>query len=162
MAPPSNYTVIPTAQVAVRTWDQVLEDLAGRRILQQVDDSVDSQTEISEFVSEVDDDGPKYTKRPSGQVVWFADMEERYFERLKLLEALEIQIRPDDEDFGVFVQFEWDILGYDDNFIWLQLLFQNPWEVAADGQFDTIFVTFWGTEYFQSINGKEVRYGETI
>ena len=39
---------------------------------------------------------------------------------------------------------------------------KNPWDVAADGQFDTISVTFWGTEYFKSLNNREVRYGTVI
>lgn len=60
------------------------------------------------------------------------------------------------------MSFEWDILGYDTDYIWLQLVIDNPWDVSADGQFDTIFVTFWGTEYFKSINNKEVRYGTVI
>jgi len=81
---------------------------------------------------------------------------------MKLLDALEIKILPEDRDFGVTVDFDWDILGYDEKYIWLQLYIRNPWEVAADGQFDTIYVTFWGTEYFKSINNKEVRYGTTI
>ena len=55
-----------------------------------------------------------------------------------------------------------DILGYDTEYIYLQLYIKNPWEVSADGQFDTITVTFWGTEYFKSISNKEVRYGTKL
>ena len=83
-------------------------------------------------------------------------------ERMKLLEALEINIQPEDEEFGKVVDFDWDIHGYDNNYVWLQLFIKNPWDVAGDGQFDNIYVTFWGTEYFKSINNKEVRYGTTI
>lgn len=65
-------------------------------------------------------------------------MTDRFYERLKLLDALEVSIMPDDPDEGKIVEFEWDILGYDNNYIWLQLYIKNPWDVAADGQFDTI------------------------
>lgn len=89
-------------------------------------------------------------------------MTDRFYERMKLLDALEVRIMPDDPDEGKVVEFEWDILGYDNDYIWLQLYIKNPWDVAADGQFDTISVTFWGTEYFKSVNNKEVRYGTTL
>ena len=46
-------------------------------------------------------------------------MESRYHERLLLLDALEILIEPKDLEFGTPVEFEWDILGYDNNYIWL-------------------------------------------
>jgi len=34
---------------------------------------------------------------------------------------MEIRIVPDDIDFGNAVNFDWDILGYDTENIWLQL-----------------------------------------
>ena len=40
-------------------------------------------------------------------------MQDRYYERMKLLDAMQIQILPDDPDFGNIVEFGWDILGYD-------------------------------------------------
>ena len=89
-------------------------------------------------------------------------MTDKFHERMKLLEALEIKIIPEDSDYGKPVEFNWDIHGYDNNFIWLQLDIKNPWDVSASGQFDNIYVTFWGTEYFKAINNKEVRYGTTI
>ena len=52
-------------------------------------------------------------KHESGSLVWFADMQDRYYERMKLLDAMQIQILPDDPDFGTIVEFGWDILGYD-------------------------------------------------
>jgi hypothetical protein len=89
-------------------------------------------------------------------------MTDRFYERMKLLDALEIKILPDDPEVGKVVNFDWDILGYDTEYIYLQLYIKNPWEVSVDGQFDTITVTFWGTEYFKSISNKEVRYGTTL
>jgi len=89
-------------------------------------------------------------------------MTDRFYERMKLLDALEIKIMPDDPEIGKVVNFKWDILGYNTEYIYLQLSLQNPWEVSADGQFDTISVTFWGTEYFKSISNKEVRYGTVL
>lgn len=52
---------------------------------------------------------------------------------MKLLDALEVKIEPNDLDSDKTVKFEWDILGYDSDFIWLQLIIDNPWDVAADG-----------------------------
>ena len=66
-------------------------------------------------------------------------MTDRYHERMKLLEALEVKIIPEDDDFlSKTVDFEWDIYGYDNDYVWLQLNIKNPWDVAADGQFDNI------------------------
>lgn len=120
MVPPGNYTEIPEAQVAVRSWDDILAEL------EEINESErNSRRQLS---SESD----------SGSLVWFANMTDRFYERLKLLDALEVSIMPDDPDEGKIVEFEWDILGYDNNYIWLQLYIKNPWDVAADGQFDTI------------------------
>ena len=41
------------------------------------------------------------------------------YEKMKLLDAMEIKIVPDDRENGKDVIFEWDILGYDTSWIWL-------------------------------------------
>ena len=94
--------------------------------------------------------------------MWFADSEKQHYEKMKLLDALEITISPDDLESGRAIDFDWDILGFDENRIWLQLYIENPWDVAADGEYDTIYVTFWGTEYFKSTENVPARYGMTI
>ena len=40
---------------------------------------------------------------------------------MKLLEALEVRIIPEDLEFAKQVEFSWNVLGYDSNFIWIQL-----------------------------------------
>ena len=52
---------------------------------------------------------------------------------MKLLDAMEIKIIPDDQEESKDVIFEWDIHGYDSDYIWLQLFIKNPWDIAADG-----------------------------
>ena len=79
-----------------------------------------------------------------------------------LYDALEIKIAPEDDEFGEQTEFTWSILGYDSRFIFIQLEIQSPENVSADGQFDTVTVRFWGTEYFKSLTNYEVRYGTTI
>lgn len=41
-------------------------------------------------------------------------------------------------------------------------MIDSPEDVSADGELDTVSVTFWGTEYFKSITNYEVRYGTQI
>ena len=84
----------------MRSWDDI--KLLERRNLQ----------------SAQDEDGG-YRRRDSGSLVWFANMTDRFHERMKLLEALEIRIVPSDADYGMPVKFDWDVHGYDNNYIWL-------------------------------------------
>ena len=133
MKAPSDYAKIPSSQVAIRQWNPT-----DRRVLM-------GQTEFE-----------------SGSVVWFADRESQEYEKMKLIEAMEVQIIPEDAESAKQAEFDWTILGYDSNFIWVQLEIQNPEDVSTNGQFDTISVTFWGTEYFKSATDHEVRYGTTI
>ena len=54
------------------------------------------------------------------------------------------------------------MLGYNQDFIWLQLTFLNPWEISDETQSDILSVTFWGVEYFKSKQKKEVLFGTTL
>lgn len=60
------------------------------------------------------------------------------------------------------IDFTWDLLGFNKDHIWLQLSFDNPWDISDDTQYDTLSVTFWGVEYFKSTQGKEVKFGTTL
>ena len=53
--------------------------------------------------------------------MWFADFEKQHYEKMKLLDALEITISPGGLESGRVIDFDWDILGYNDSRIWLQL-----------------------------------------
>lgn len=53
-------------------------------------------------------------------LVWFANRTDLLAERMALLDALELRIKsqnamPEDK----LVEFTWDIMGYDTDFIWL-------------------------------------------
>ena len=55
-------------------------------------------------------------------LVWLANRTDLNAERMALLDALELRIKsqnamPDDK----LVEFTWDIMGYDSDFIWLQI-----------------------------------------
>lgn len=92
----------------------------------------------------------------------FGNMTEMTYERMQLIDALELRITPDDTEKFQRVQFTWDILAYSQDYIWLQLIIENPWQISDDARFDTLSVTFWGVEYFKSFEQKEVKYGTTL
>lgn len=80
---------------------------------------------------------------------------------MQLIDALEVLITPESESAKT-VDFTWDLLGFNKDFIWLKLKFANPWDISDDTQYDTLTVTFWGVEYFKSMQGKEVKFGTTL
>ena len=84
---------------------------------------------------------------------------------MQLIDALELLITsddPDEESSTNKIVFKWDIKAYSSDYIWLQLEFENPWDISNDSQFDTLSVTFWGVEYFKSVQAKEVKFGTTL
>ena len=41
--------------------------------------------------------------------------------------------------------------------------FENPEAITGDPEnFDQLSITFWGTKYFESTEGKQVRYGTNL
>lgn len=42
------------------------------------------------------------------------------------------------------------MIDFDDDYIWIQLHYENYWEISGDTQFDTLSVAFWGVELFKS------------
>lgn len=144
MNPPLNFTEIPPTKVAfeenldldgLRFWE-------NRRWLRS----------YSDF--EVESIDPEF--------VYFGDYTDKTFERMQLVDALEVRITPDDPEVESNAKFTWDILGYNQDFIKLQLIIENPWDISADQQLDTLSVTFWGVDYFRSVQNKEVKYGTTL
>jgi len=96
------------------------------------------------------------------EVVLFVDEKARLIQRMKLLDALELIITPEDPERAVKLEFTWDIVEYDEDVIKLRLVFENPDEVSSDFTFDTLSVTFWGTQFFKNKKDKEVLYGTTL
>ena len=83
---------------------------------------------------------------------------------MALIDALEIRITREDPEANVEqIEFTWDILSYSQRYIQIQLDIENAERIAEDfGEPDNLSVTFWGTEYFKSSTGEEVKYGEEV
>ena len=99
------------------------------------------------------------------EIVYFAETDKSFYEKMKLIDALELLITPAnslDESEMKKVEFTWEIKAFSQDYIWIQLEFVNPWDIANDSQFDTLSVTFWGVEYFKSSQNKEVKFGTTL
>ena len=90
--------------------------------------------------------------------VTFTNKDNTYESKMELLDALEIKII---DEYGERSDFKWNVLGFDTDFFWIQIDFDDPKLVAATGV-ETLSVTFWGTEYFKSYQNVEVRYGTTL
>ena len=96
-------------------------------------------------------------------LVYFANETSRFYERMQLIDALELQILPDDPENIIYkIEFTWDLLAYNEDIMVIQLYFVNPWAVSDDTINDKLSVTFWGVEFFKSLQGKEVEYGTTL
>ena len=51
------------------------------------------------------------------EFVYFGDYTDKTFERMQLVDALEVRITPDDPEVESKLKFTWDILGYNQDFI---------------------------------------------
>ena len=130
MRPPADFKQIPAEKVA-------LEDL-----------SVFDERDVSDRV----------------EFKWYnveKDLRGQEAVRLALIDALEVRILreyPDEELTPVI--FSYEIVSYSSEYIDLQLDIENPEDIGEDyGRPDRLTVTFWGTEYFESRSGVEVKYG---
>ena len=53
-------------------------------------------------------------------MVYFADQDESYYAKMKLIDALELMITPDDPHESVKnIEFTWDITSYSKEYIWM-------------------------------------------
>ena len=85
--------------------------------------------------------------------------------KIKLLDALELRIasRDGDYDEDERLAFTWDVQSFDGRILELQLYIEEPLSVTEGGQFDALYVTFYGTELFKSAEtGNEVRFGTQL
>ena len=64
----------------------------------------------------------------SGQETWFEDIERNRMIRVMILEALEIKMKreTDSEMLSVSEEFKWDVIDYKEDFMSLQVEFENP------------------------------------
>ena len=51
---------------------------------------------------------------------------------MQLIEALELLISPQDSENAKRVEFTWNMTGYNQDYIWLQLTFINLWDISDD------------------------------
>ena len=56
----------------------------------------------------------------------------------------------------------WEMLNYNKDFIYIQLYFEYPERISENPQYDILEVYFWGTKWFKSDSGNEVRYGTKL
>ena len=49
--------------------------------------------------------------------------------------------------------FNWNVIDFNKDFIWLQINFENPENLDSYSSEDYITVTFYGVEFFKSFNG---------
>ena len=68
----------------------------------------------------------------------------------------------DDEEDYTSIEFDWEMTGFSNSFIDIQLYIQNAERIGESGQPDILSVTFWGTGYFKNLDGEEVRYGTEL
>ena len=79
-----------------------------------------------------------------------------------IIEALEIRTQQYDFDSEP-LNFTWEMVSFDTYEIEIQIDFENPEAITGDPEnFDSLSITFWGTKYFTSTAGKEVRYGTKL
>lgn len=78
-------------------------------------------------------------------MVYFASVDKKYYELMQLIEALELVITADDiEESEKKLEFTWDMEEYSTDYIYIQLTFEEPWNVSTNMAYDTLSVTFWG------------------
>lgn len=67
-----------------------------------------------------------------------------------LLDALQVRMEKEnfDEESDNVVNFEWDVIDFDEDFTKLQIKFENPEHIDSFYSEDYITVTFWGVEFF--------------
>ena len=87
---------------------------------------------------------------------------ELVYDKLILLDALELVVTLYDPDGSLELQFSWDIEEFTEDYIWIKVNFQNPTKVSEGLELDTLSITFWGVDYFKSKSNKEVEMGMTI
>ena len=128
MTSPPNYLDIPPTKVAVendmdrhdeRFWET-------RRKLRDYTDFLVAQEEAER--------------------VYFASKDESYYELMQLIDALELCITPDDstEEEPKQLEFTWDMISFTRERIYIQLYFEEPWNISTNTAYDTLSVTFWG------------------
>ena len=101
-------------------------------------------------------------KRQLSGEIWFVNKTNSESERARLYAALEVRIVQNPLDDPDQINFTWEVLGFNEDFFWIQLYFEDVSLVSANGRTDQVSVTFRGVEFFKSVLDKEVEYGTTL
>lgn len=83
-------------------------------------------------------------------------------EQLLIVDALDIKIEAGEFSDARKLNFTWEMLGFTEEWIQIQLNFENPNRVSQYLDFDTLIVSFWGVDWFSSSDGEPVRYGTQL
>lgn len=92
---------------------------------------------------------------------WF-ETNEDYLQYLLVMDALDIELIPADDESAESISFQWDLLAYERDKLDIQIHFDHPDRISDDGAYDEISVTFWASDFFKSEEGEPVRYGESV
>ena len=92
---------------------------------------------------------------------WF-EKDEDYLEWLLVVDALELKLAPGENSNSAVLKLTWEMLNYSKETIWIQLYFEYPPRISENIEFDTLEVYFWGTEFFRSWEGEDVRFGTKL
>ena len=82
--------------------------------------------------------------------VYFASKDKSYYELMQLIDALELVITPDELEEEKRLEYTWEMVDFNRDWIDIQLIFKEPWNIDTNTEYDTLSVTFWGVHYFQS------------
>jgi len=85
------------------------------------------------------------------------------WEELTIVPALEIEVQPGEMSDKKWLNItSWEMIGFSDQWIWIQLNFTSPQRLSEEVVLDDLKVTFWGTQYFKSKAGFDVRFGTVL
>ena len=87
-----------------------------------------------------------------GQYVWYQGLLREDEVSLDVLDALQITLvsseLDSEEESTVLQSISWDLVKYDQDFIKIQLYFDNPEDIGGLETNDFIALTFWGIDFF--------------
>ena len=159
-------SVSPTGVIKIG-WDRPMRPVENPQIISPTEVAVSE--EILEAEQNKDNLEARFgrSRSRSLEVLWNDSIRDEGNEQvyLYLLKALDVQLVRNNKDKPgkeLISDFEWDVIGYDTDFIWLQIDFENPGDVGFTYLQDQLSVTFYGTEYFMSVEGLEVEFGNEV
>ena len=60
------------------------------------------------------------------------------------------------------LNFQWDLIDFDKDYLWLQTTFDNPEDLGSFRSEDFIVVSFYGVNLFKNLFDVEVEFGTTL